>query len=96
MLEELTKLAYRLTNADLGAALEKSSQANKTQLIRLKTVLPSLDISIKHVRNSCGCCNAEEMLSLWEDQSRGLSSRLSTDDQVVQTHLNTSHPQISD
>ncbi|OBT84098.1 hypothetical protein VE02_07019 [Pseudogymnoascus sp. 03VT05] len=36
MLEEVTKLAYRLANADLGAALEKSSQADKTQLIRLK------------------------------------------------------------
>ncbi|KFY31785.1 hypothetical protein V493_00793 [Pseudogymnoascus sp. VKM F-4281 (FW-2241)] len=42
MLEEVTKLAYRLTNADLGAALEKSSQANKTQLIRLKDSVAKL------------------------------------------------------
>ena len=74
MLEELTKLAYRLTNADLGAALEKSSQANKTQLIRLKTVLPSLDITIKHVRNlwllQCGR-NAQ---SLGRSESRIIKS----------------------
>ncbi|KFY67995.1 hypothetical protein V497_00097 [Pseudogymnoascus sp. VKM F-4516 (FW-969)] len=42
MLEEVTKLAYRLTNADLDAALEKSSQANKTQLFRLKDSVAKL------------------------------------------------------
>ncbi|OBT85155.1 hypothetical protein VE02_05639 [Pseudogymnoascus sp. 03VT05] len=42
MLEEVTKLAYRLTNADLGAALEKSSQANRTQLIRLQDSVAKL------------------------------------------------------
>ncbi|KFY67378.1 hypothetical protein V496_01569 [Pseudogymnoascus sp. VKM F-4515 (FW-2607)] len=42
MLEEVTKLAYRLANADLGAALEKSSQVDKTQLIRLKDSVAKL------------------------------------------------------
>ncbi|KFY66800.1 hypothetical protein V497_00683 [Pseudogymnoascus sp. VKM F-4516 (FW-969)] len=42
ILEEVTKLAYRLANADLGAALKKSSQADKTQLIRLKDSVAKL------------------------------------------------------
>jgi hypothetical protein len=82
MLEEVTRLAYHLTNADLVAALDKSSQAGKTQLVLLKNFVAKLGHYYKACNSSLlqGGRNAR---SLARSESRIIKSPF---------HKRSSHP----